>query len=342
MSIATAITCEKEFRAQWFARFKALEPEVSAPELSAFLGISLSNAYKRKRGETGFTTYEMWRLAERYSIPLQPSPDADTIRVSFEADRVPASGFDPERYLARLERPIARFGGSLSDVSLTISTTDIPILWLFNEPTLALVKRYAFTYFAATRAPEAFDLATALNEQAAWAERARAIALAHASVASVEIWGHRPLATFLNQIERLAYLHAIRRRDVDAIFAALVRVAEQMFESAATARKAGGGAFALYVNDSHSTCPLILVSSGGQHVLHLTLDHPHVMSSADPEARAYYLDHVERIRRYADHVNGVGRSMNSRVLRTEMLERIEDKRVVVQELLRERAVAEVE
>ncbi len=57
------------------------------------------------------------------------------------------------------------------------------------------------------------------------------------------------------------------------------------------------------------------------------------MSSTDPELYAYYMDHVERIKRHADHVNGVGRSTNSRVFKADLLERIETTRVAVVEVL---------
>ena len=313
---------ERAFQKDFVSRLDEATIGVPSKAVAEAIGISTGTLSKRRLGISAFTAYEMCRLAERFGVSLTTTPAPDTARFVFEADTAHARGLDPERYLARLEGAIAEAGGELDSAQLTIATTDIPLLWLLGEPDLVAAKLYAFTVAAATRVPEPLDL-DALPST--WAARAAAVAEAHERVASVEVWGTRPLLAFLQDVERLALARCLDAVAVERIAAAIARVVERMFEAAAESRKAGGGAFELYTNGAHSSSPILGLRTGVYRAVHLTLDYPHAMSAYGPGAYAYLERYVSRLRAQATRVSGVGQA-NSRALRAELLKRIGDRR----------------
>ena len=99
-------------------------------ETAAWLGLSKSAYYRRRRGEMAFTAYEVVALSQRFGLAVVPR---DAPQFDFAVPLAADVTFDEARYLGQLEAFAAGFPDP-GAVDVLASATDIPIFYLLAEP----------------------------------------------------------------------------------------------------------------------------------------------------------------------------------------------------------------
>lgn len=304
---------ESEFDARWRQRLLAAITAASLKHVSVatWLGLGSSGFSKRLRGEVQFTIYEFVRLSQRFSLPMTPQAFSRP-SFAFSPSTTNELPFDPHLYLDRLHSAFVHFLGSGSpqlppqDTGIRISSSDLPIFWFLQEPTLAALKLYTFEADHGALGAAAFDLADALTSRTELLERATGIAKLYCGIDSREVWGGRPLDSFLNVVLHLAQTRLLSFPDASAVLESLRRIVQAVCSAAAVNHKAHGGGFLLHVNAHHATNSLIGVHSPYGRALYLTFDNPHFLTSTQPAAHTYFEQHFENLVRRATPANGHG------------------------------------
>ncbi len=310
---------EHEFMERWrlglLAASDAQAEQVA--ETAEWLGISKSAYYRRRRGEMPFSAFEYVALSQRFGLDMAP---AETPQFDFEVPLSADSAFHEKRYLQQLDGAAAIFPDP-GKVEVLVSTTDIPIFYLFAEPDLAAFKRYLFGLAIDASAARKFRLARARQEHAEFVMRASAISKVYLQTNREEAWGPSPLRSVLYQLLLLVESAAVSREDCESILAALARVVDRL-EASTAGHDEGGGKLKLWQNRLHTTSSIICMWSGTTGRLFVTFDNPNFFHSENPGAVAYFQSHFEALRRRSLRVTGHGVLSPSRYAR-ELRDQIE-------------------
>ena len=271
-------------------------------ETAAWLGISKSAYYRRRRGEMPFTAYEVVALSQRFHLDVVPT---ELQQFDFEVPLEADSDFDEGRYLGQLEAAVASFPEP-ADVSVLVSATDIPIFYLFAEPDLAALKRYLFGLAIDASQARRFSLAAARKTHAEFVLRAARLARVYTSTRREEAWGPTPLRSLLYQVLLLVESAAIREADAELVFAAIERVVARLERDLVATDDAGQLSLKLWQNRLHSTSSIICAKSPTAGRLFVTFDNPNFFHSENPEAVAYFESHFAALRKRSLPVAGPG------------------------------------
>ncbi len=313
MQIATSP--EQRFFNDWRMRLiRATDASgESARDTAEWLELSESAYYRRRRGEMPFTAWELIRLSERFGLEMAPSPPG-LQRFSFSAPLSPTQAFDEHRYLESIEHVAERFrvreGEPVSRIR--ISSSDIPVFYLFREPELAALKRYLFTLAVDARDATPFRLDKEIHEATQFIRRTRCVNEHYSEAASEEIWGPGPLRSLVHQILLLVESGMLHRADSEAVFVAAARVVDKLEEQLTASTKRRSGSLRLWQNRLHSTNSTISLANGRHRALYLTFDNPNFIASQGEGAVAYFNGHFELLRRRSRRVAGRGASSPAR------------------------------
>ena len=272
-------------------------------ETAAWLGLSKSAYYRRRRGEMPFTAYEYVMLSRRFGLDMQPHTEA-VPRFGFDAPLDAAADFSQVRYLTQLEATAELFDQP-GQVDILVSATDIPVLYLFAEPDLAALKRYLFGLAIDARGARRFDLAAARKEHGAFVGRVAAVSRAYRQTTREEAWGPSPLRSLVYQILLLVESAAISEADCTQLFDAVERVIDRL-ERSLTEGVPGEGPLRLWQNRLHATSAIIQLRGPGAERLYVTFDNPNFLASADAGAIAYFTAHFEVLRKRSRRIAGHG------------------------------------
>ena len=294
---------EREFMDRW--RLELIAASDAAGEAGAdtaeWLGLSKSAYYRRRRGEMPFTAYEFVLLSRRYGLDMHPA-HTETPRFGFDAPLEADSSFSEKRYLSQLEGTAQLYGDG-SEASALVSSTDIPIFYLFGEPDLAALKRYLFSLAIDAKGARKFVLAKARRDYSAFIGRTAAVARAYRNADREEAWGPSPLRSLTYQILLLVESAAIGREDCEALFDAINRVIDRLERSISGE---DDQRLKLWQNRLHATSSIIQLSAHGVDRLYVTFDNPNFFVSADPKAVAYFTAHFEALRKRSLRIAGHG------------------------------------
>lgn len=306
----------ERWRLELLAASDAQEEQVA--DTADWLGISKSAYYRRRRGEMPFSAYEYVALSQRFGLDMAP---AETPQFDFEVPLSADSAFNEKRYLQQLEGAAAIFPDA-SKVDVLVSTTDIPIFYLFAEPDLAAFKRYLFGLAIDASAARKFRLARARQDHAEFVMRASAISKVYHQTCREEAWGPAPLRSVLYQLLLLVESAAISPEDCEQVLVALGRVVDRLEASTAGQDQSSTGRLKLWQNRLHTTSSIICMWSGATGRLFVTFDNPNFFHSENPSAVTYFQSHFEALRRRSLRVTGHGVLSPSRYAR-ELRDQIE-------------------
>ena len=277
-------------------------------DVAAALHLSESSLRKRFRGEVPFSAGEFVTLCDAYDLPRGPRDLGDR-RFGFRAIEAPSDGFSEAAYVEGLtgfSRVLLPDGRDGSAVSFRACASDLPIHRLLGDPVLMAVKFYFFRTRNGVAIAERFDLAAARETHADALAKAARIHDEYAATDSVEVWGRNPIGSFLHQIKKLAWAHALNAPDLAEVFARLRALADAIGAEADAGKKAGGGAFRLYQNRVFTNNAIFLAEAPGQRHTFLTVANPHYLHSDDPETFAFFEATVEALREQSEHVGASG------------------------------------
>ena len=319
---------ELEFKTAWRDRLRAAmgARSLTNRDVAPWVDLTETAFGRRLNGKANFTVFEFARLSQWFGLPTTPQALTHP-EFRFRPSPRGEGGFSAEAYLGGLDAAFAQHGAVGTDAPpdgtrMRITASDLPIFWFFGEPALAALKLYAFETGNGAYARGPIDLARAVEGRLALLERAAAVATRYHAVDSRELWGRRPLDSFLDSLLDLARARLLSEADAREVTQALRRVAEAICEAATTNRKLAGGRFELYLNPHHKTNAIIGVSGTNGSSLYLTFDNPHFLTSDQPEADAYFEEHFRAAAERAARANGHG-AYTGRVFRDELLHDIE-------------------
>ena len=109
--------------------------------LGDILNISQDAVYRRFRGETLLTIFELKKLYDHFNISLDALFEAKANRASFEYQPLEGYDFNMDRYLENL-RDGLKMIASNANPELILSVNNIPILQLLNYPHLVRFKLF--------------------------------------------------------------------------------------------------------------------------------------------------------------------------------------------------------
>jgi len=296
---------EQAFMEDWRLRLIAAADasHENGQETADFLGISKSAYYRRRRGDMSFSAYEYVLLSRRFGLDMLPNKEAIP-RFGFEAPMEADTSFDEVRYLTQLEAS-SRLFAKPEDVSVLVSTTDIPIFYLFGEPDLAALKRYLFGLAIDAKGARRFDLAAARKTHAAFIGRTATVSRAYRTTHREEAWGPSPLRSLTYQILLLVEGSAIQREDCQALFEAIGRVIDRL-EKSLSGETEEEGPLKLWQNRLHATSSILQFTSPHANRLFVTFDNPNFFSTEEPKAIAYFSGHFEALRKRSLRIAGHG------------------------------------
>ncbi len=296
---------EHAFMEDWRLRLIAAADasNENGQETAEFLGISKSAYYRRRRGDMPFSAYEYVMLSRRFGLDMLPNKEAIP-RFGFEAPMEADATFNETRYLSQLEASKQLFVKP-DEVSVLVSTTDIPVFYLFGEPDLAALKRYLFGLAIDAKGARRFDLATARKKYSAFIGRTAIVSRAYRSTQREEAWGPSPLRSLTYQILLLVESSAIQREDCEALFAAIVRVIDRL-EKSLTLENTEEGPLKLWQNRLHATSSILQFTGPQANRLFVTFDNPNFFSTEDPKAISYFSGHFEALRKRSQRIAGHG------------------------------------
>ena len=272
-------------------------------ETAAFLGISKSAYYRRRRGDMAFSAYEFVLLSRRFGLDMYPGM-SKVPRFGFEAPLKADTTFDEQRYLRLLEASSALFAEP-DKASALVSATDIPIFYLFTEPDLAALKRYLFGLAIDAKGARRFDLGQSRKVYSEFIGRTAAVSRAYLQTHREEAWGPSPIRSLVYQILLLVESSAIVQEDCEAMFVAIDRVINRLERKLAD-DEGSEGSLKLWQNRLHSTSSIIQLRSPLADRLFVTFDNPNFFASADPKAIEYFTAHFEALRKRSLRIAGHG------------------------------------
>ena len=294
---------EEAFMNQW--RFELLaaseRADENVAETAAWLGISKSAYYRRRRGEMLFSAYEVIALSQRFGLAVVPQ---DAPQFDFAVPLAADATFDEARYLHQLESAAAAFPDAAA-VDVLVSATDIPIFYLFAEPDLAALKRYLFGLAIDASEARRFSLPVARREHAEFVHRAATLSKTYVKTRREEAWGPSPLRSLLYQVLLLVESAAITRNDCEAVLAAIERVIDRI-GAQLTSSESDNSRLKLWQNRLHATSSIICMRAGEAGRLFVTFDNPNFFHSATPEAVRYFESHFDALRKRSLRVAGHG------------------------------------
>lgn len=296
---------EQAFMENWRHRLIAAADasNENGQETAEFLGISKSAYYRRRRGDMPFSAYEYVLLSRRFGLDMLPNKEAIP-RFGFEAPLEADVSFDEVRYLSQLEASSQLFAKP-EEVNVLVSTTDIPVFYLFGEPDLAALKRYLFGLAIDAKGARRFDLATARKNHAAFIGRTAIVSRAYRSTQREEAWGPSPLRSLTYQILLLVESSAIQIEDCRALFAAIARVIDRL-EKSMNGDSKEEGPLKLWQNRLHATSSILQFTGPTANRLFVTFDNPNFFSTEDPKAIAYFCGHFDALRKRSQRIAGHG------------------------------------
>ncbi|MFK8056555.1 MAG: hypothetical protein AB8F78_10580 [Saprospiraceae bacterium] len=296
---------EHAFMEDWRLRLIAAADasNENGQETAEFLGISKSAYYRRRRGDMPFSAYEYVMLSRRFGLDMLPNKEAIP-RFGFVAPMEADATFNETRYLSQLEASSQLFAKP-EDVSVLVSTTDIPIFYLFGEPDLAALKRYLFGLAIDAKGARRFDLATARKTHGTFIGRTATVSRAYRSTQREEAWGPSPLRSLTYQILLLVEGSAIQREDCLALFEAIGRVIDRL-EKSLNGGSEDEGPLKLWQNRLHATSSILQFTGPHANRLFVTFDNPNFFSTEDPKAIAYFSGHFEALRKRSLRIAGHG------------------------------------
>jgi len=296
---------EQAFMEDW--RLRLIEAadacNENGQETAEFLGISKSAYYRRRRGDMPFSAYEYVLLSRRFGLDMLPNKEAIP-RFGFEAPMEADATFDETRYLSQLEASSQLFTSPM-DTSVLVSTTDIPIFYLFGEPDLAALKRYLFGLAIDAKGARRFELDAARKTHAKFIHKTASVARAYEKTQREEAWGPSPLRSLTYQILLLVESSAIQLEDCRALFEAIKRVIDRL-EKSLNGRSEQEGSLKLWQNRLHATSSILQFTGPSANRLFVTFDNPNFFSSEDPKAIAYFSGHFEALRKRSQRIAGHG------------------------------------
>ena len=308
--------------------------------VAARLHLSESSLRKRFRGEVPFSAAEFVTLCDAYDLPRCPRQLTERW-LGFRAIESPQGVFSEAAYIGGLTAFSQLLfgtgdgdGGGTGDggtgdgsvVELRLCASDLPIHCLLADPVLLSLKLYFFRTRGGLAIGERFDLDATRASLSEVLAQAATLHARYAATDSVEVWGRNPIGSFLHQIKKLAWAHALHATDLPVIFAHLRALAERIGTDADAGRKAGGGAFELYQNRVFTNNAIILAGGRGQCHTFLTVANPHYLHSADAHTYAFFGATVESLRLQADRVGAPGVFDGTRLTRTlhQEIDRVEE------------------
>lgn len=296
---------ELDFMERWRQNLLAASEaqNESVSDTADWLGISKAAYYRRRRGDIQFSAYEYVALSRRFGLEMMPST-GEAPRFGFEVPLAADTAFSEGRYLQQLEAAVSQYPDP-KKVNVLVSTTDIPIFYLFAEPDLSALKRYLFGLAIDTSNARRFSLAVARREHAEFIFRAAAVSRAYRSAQREEAWGPSPLRSLIYQILLLVESAAICEADVEPLFTAIERVIDRL-EASVSGHDELASKLKLWQNRLHATSSIICAESNGQGHLFVTFDNPNFFHSEGSEAVNYFQAHFEALRRRSLRVAGHG------------------------------------
>ncbi len=298
----------ERWRLELLAASDAQEEQVA--ETADWLGISKSAYYRRRRGEMPFSAFEYVALSQKFGLDMAP---AETPQFDFEVPLSADSAFNEKSYLQQIEAAAFIFPDARK-VEVLVSTTDIPIFYLFAEPDLAAFKRYLFGLAIDASSARKFKLSRARQEHAEFVLRASSISRTYLQTSREEAWGPAPLRSLLYQLLLLVESAAISQEDCDKLFVGIERVIDRL-EANLSGADEGSGRLKLWQNRLHTTSSIICMRSGTTGRLFVTFDNPNFFHSENPAAVTYFESHFEALRRRSLRVAGHGVLSPSRYAR---------------------------
>ena len=296
---------EREYNEWWrlqlLAASEAHEEQVA--DTAEWLGISRGAYYRRRRGEIPFSAFEVAALSQRFGLASMPTA-GEAPRFDFAVPLSADTAFNERHYVQQLDAAFGSFPDP-GEVQVLVSTTDIPVFYLFAEPDLAALKRYLFGLAIDASGARRFSLAVARREHAEFVHRAAALSRVYRQTHREEAWGPSPLRSLLYQILLLVESAAIAEPDCEQLFVAIERVVDRL-ERALVADQTDEPRLRLWQNRLHATSSLICAEAGAVGRLFVTFDNPNFFHSESPEAVAYFQGHFEALRRRSLRVAGHG------------------------------------
>ncbi len=282
-------------------------------ETADWLGISKSAYYRRRRGEMPFTAYEFVMLSRRFGLDMVPEFDA-VPRFGFDAPLEADTTFNEGRYLRQLEASAALFDDG-EGAHILVSTTDIPIFYLFAEPDLAALKRYLFGLAIDAKGARPFSLEAARKAHSEFIGRVASVSRSYRTAHREEAWGPSPLRSLVYQILLLVESAAITPADCTALFDAVERAIDRLEKALNQGPEDGGAKLKLWQNRLHATSSIVSLSNERSRRLFVTFDNPNFFASEDKRAIDYFAAHFDVLRKRSLRIAGHGANSPARYAR---------------------------
>jgi hypothetical protein len=197
--------------------------KVKRRKLAELLGYTMDAIGRRLRGDTPWSLADYGLLTQYFDL----APIGQRGNLRFEDVRNPdlESGFSPDHYLSTLKQlaTVCETG----NYSLDVMSSDLPIFYFLDSPTLIKLKLLLFTANASPRLVRKAQQRN-LHHFKTYVSAAQEIGQRYLRIERREMWGPDPLRSFLHQIERLAISGQLNEVDLQAVAAAVSQLSEKL------------------------------------------------------------------------------------------------------------------
>lgn len=276
------------------------------------LGITISAAYKRLRGQTAFSADELAVLAGLYGVSL----DAITHQgkgmapMSFPAAVQPLAS--PVDFLQRVETSL-KAALKLPKVRLCYASTEIPFFQYMRYPELCAFKLYMWnktTWELPAFSQPTFSPKLFLQDPAMEPCR-RSILQLYAQLPSQEFWPVHILDNTLNQLRYAIYEGNLPDKDMAQLLRGqiadmvdeLERMAQLGYKDIPGCRNISPASFELYENEIMHTSNIFFVLSPVAKQVFYTYDNPNFLTTNHPDFCDYTERWFEKIRRRSQRMS---------------------------------------
>jgi hypothetical protein len=180
---------------------------------------------RRLRGDTPWSLADYGLLTQYFDL----APIGQRGNLRFEDVRNPdlESGFSPDHYLSTLKQlaTVCETG----NYSLDVMSSDLPIFYFLDSPTLIKLKLLLFTANASPRLVRRAQQRN-LHHFKTYVSAAQDIGHRYLRIERREIWGPDPLRSFCHQIERLAISGQLNEVDLITVAEEVSQLSEKLSE----------------------------------------------------------------------------------------------------------------
>ncbi|MEZ4919127.1 MAG: helix-turn-helix domain-containing protein [Saprospiraceae bacterium] len=271
------------------------------------LGISVSTAYKKVRGDVAFSIEECKVLATQFDISIDEWIFPESSRLLAYYSRRNDERASPTFFLSFFHTELTKIR-QLPDTKLYYSAFDLPMLWYFAKPELIAFK---FFIWNKTNDQEGKLTTTQFTPELFYKQfpdfkqKCEEIFDLYLQIDTEEYWPGLLFAQLINQFRFSLESGYISRSTFESLLDSLLNLNDLLFNQAQkgfkvnTKEKPTGGNLSLYINDLFVTNDTILVLRNDKPVsVYRSLDNPNFIRVEQKwflENVVNWLDSIRRV-----------------------------------------------